>query len=140
MAGTAFTPVCARLFFGGSVVLTLGEGTVVDSEGEGTVVGGVVTEGVGGVVFNCPQVPPSNSLDSNSPFGRFPVNYCSVLEAGANGCRTRNLEFCVVLEQVVGIAIRVRERSNKPSAVSVIVKVPPLMEPPTHTSSLGCWW
>ena len=39
-------------------MLTLGEGAVVDSEGEGTVVGGVVTEGVGGVVFNCPSSSP----------------------------------------------------------------------------------
>ena len=68
MDGEAFTPVCARLFFEGAIVLTHGEGAVVDSEGEGAVVGGVVTEGVGGVVFNCPSSSPHPTVSIGDGF------------------------------------------------------------------------
>ena len=41
------------------------------------------------------------------------INDSSVLESTADACTGRNLEFCVVLEQVVSIATRVRERCDK---------------------------
>ena len=49
-------------------MLTHGEGAVVDSEGEGAVVGGVVTEGVGGVVFNCPSSSPHPTVSIGNGF------------------------------------------------------------------------
>ena len=41
------------------------------------------------------------------------INDSSVLESTADACVRRNLQFCVVLEQVVRIATRVRERCDK---------------------------
>ena len=107
------TPVCASASFGRGGVLRRGAGvvTVVEAEGEGVgeLVCGVVADGVGVEVLTegggLEVLGEGAGFNRNRLFGNLPVHDCSVLEGTSDCCVSGNIQFCVVLEQVVRIVL-----------------------------------